>query len=125
MPYVPEEFDESPPVTMREAHEYYRTARTQHANSPNLVMSSCLDRVMAFSAFDRMESLLTQPILLVAGSEADTMYFSRRAYDKAGGKKELYVIDGAMHVAMYDVRQYVKQAVDKIAQFFAETIGNR
>lgn len=84
MPYVPEAdaLDENTPVTMREANDYYRTPRAQHPNSPNKVLLTSLDKLLAFSASDRIDTLLTQPLLLVVGSESDARRFVDTFYDK-------------------------------------------
>lgn len=122
-PYVPDEITDDLSVTMREAHEYYRTPRAQHPNSQNRVMFNSLDKIIAFSAFDRIDTLLTQPLLLIAGSNADSLYFSEHAYEKAATcEKELFIIQGATHVALYDVPEYVGQAVLKLAEFFGKNL---
>ncbi|MBD1380970.1 hypothetical protein [Metabacillus arenae] len=51
---------------------------------------------MAFTAFDQIDKLLTQPILLIAGSEADTRYFSEQANEMAKSDKELFFVKGSM-----------------------------
>jgi fermentation-respiration switch protein FrsA (DUF1100 family) len=71
-----------------------------------------------FSVFDYLGDFLTQPLLLIAGSKADTKFFSEQAYEIAKGKKELFIIDGATHIALYDVPEYVEQAVTKMVSFF-------
>lgn len=118
--YVPEAIDPKAPVTMNEAYEYYRTTRCQHPNSQNKVMLASLDKVMAFSAFQNMELLFNQPLLMVVGSKSDAMYLTDRAIEKAtsAASKEKFVIDGATHVDLYDKQPYVDQAVKKMAEFF-------
>jgi len=76
------------------------------------------DRMIAFSAFDQISTLLTQPILLIAGSKADTRLFSEQAYNLAKGKKELFIVEGATHIALYDIPEYVNQIVPKLVDFF-------
>lgn len=123
MPYVPESVDASTGVTMREAHEYYRTSRAQHPNSPNRVMLTSLDKLLAFSASDRIDTLLTQPLLIVVGSESDAMHFSKCFFEKAASPtKELYIVEGATHVDLYDVQQYVDSAANELSAFFAENL---
>ncbi|WP_221936750.1 alpha/beta hydrolase [Skermania sp. ID1734] len=64
-----------------------------------------------------------RPLLMIAGSEADTAYFSEEAIDKAKEPKELFVIDGATHVALYDKDAYVNQAVAKLDEFFGKHLA--
>ncbi len=81
-----------------------------------------LDKLMAYSAFAFAETLLTQPLLLVAGSKADSMRFSKTLYAKATCQKELFMIDGATHVDLYDVAKYVDPASDKLDKFFKKNL---
>ena len=60
------------------------------------------------------------PILLIVGSLADTIFFSQEAYDIAKEPKELFVVEGATHVDLYDKPKYVDQAVAKLAKFFGK-----
>jgi len=123
MPYVPETVDEKTSVTMRQAHDYYRTPRAQHPNSPNKVMGTSLDKLLTYSATDRIDTLLTQPLLLVVGGESDARRFVTAFHQKAASHdKELVVIEGATHVDLYDVPQYVQLAVAKLATFFSSKL---
>ena len=122
VPDSPEEINANTPVLMREAYEYYRTPRGQHPNSPNRFLFSSMDKLMAFSGFSLIDTLLTQPILLVAGSEADTLIFSKQAYDLSKGPKELFLVDGATHIDMYDIPKYVDQAVEKLVDFYGKSL---
>jgi fermentation-respiration switch protein FrsA (DUF1100 family) len=121
-PFVPErleDINENTPVMLREGYDYYRTSRGQHTNSKGRFLLTSLDKMLAFSTFNLIPNLLTQPMLLIAGSKADTKVFSDQAYALSKGPKELFVVDGATHIAMYDVPEYVDQAVAKMAKFFA------
>jgi len=121
-PYVPDEVTEDMAVTLKEASQYYRTPRCQHPNSTNRVLMTSLDKMIAFSAFSLAETLLTQPLLLIAGSKADTLRFSTTLYEKAKRQKELFMNDGATHVDLYDVAKYVDQAIDKLGDFFTKNL---
>ena len=120
-PFTPErleDIDDNTPVMLREAYDYYRTPRGQHPNAKGRFLMTSLDKMLAFSAFNLIPSLLTQPLLLIAGSKADTKVYSDQAYALSKGPKELFVVEGATHVAMYDVPEYVDQAVAKLVPFF-------
>lgn len=119
--YVANSLDEIPenaPVMYREGYEYYRTARGQHPNSPNKYVFTSLDKLMGFTALDHVEMIAPRPLLIIAGSEADSFYFSQEAFDKAKGPKEFFKVPGASHIAMYDNPQYIDQAVTKMTDFF-------
>jgi uncharacterized protein len=57
---------------------------------------------------------------MIAGTDADTLYFSEQAIAKAGEPKELFRIEGATHVDLYDKPQYVGPAVEKLADYFGK-----
>lgn len=121
-PFVPEtleEIDENTPDLLREGYDYYRTSRGAHPRSKGRFLLTSMDRMFAFSAFDQIPDLLTQPMLVIAGSKADTKVFSDQAYELSQGPKELFIVDGATHIAMYDVPEYVDQAIAKMVEFFA------
>ncbi|MGX1255413.1 fermentation-respiration switch protein FrsA (DUF1100 family) [Streptomyces ambofaciens] len=59
-----------------------------------------------------------RPLLMIVGSEAETAYFSREAIEQAAGPKELFVIDGATHIDLYDRDEHVTPAVAKLTEFF-------
>lgn len=117
-----EEMDENTPVLMREAYDYYRTPRAQHPNSPNRFLFKSVDKLMAFSATTQISDYLTQPMLLIAGTEADTRGYSEQFYELSNGPKELFWVKGATHIAMYDIPEYVDQSVNKLTEFFRENI---
>ena len=124
-PFVPErleDINENTPTMLREGYDYYRTPRGQHPNSKGRFLLTSLDKMLAFSTFYLIPTLLTQPMLLIAGSNADTRIFSEQAYALSNGPKELFVIDGATHIALYDVPEYVDQAVTRLASFFKVSI---
>ncbi len=112
------EFTDSTPVLYREGYEYYMTPRGKHPNSPNRYMFSSLPLQMAFFPFDQVETISPRPILMVVGGKADTKFWSDEVYSKAQEPKELFVVDGATHIDMYDKPQFVAPAVAKLKEFF-------
>ena len=121
--FVPEEVTEGMPNTLVEAHEYYRTPRVQHPRSTNKVSMMSIDKMTDFSTFLFADRYSTQPILMIAGSNADTFRFSEDLLKKAAStNKELFTIEGATHGDLYDKPEYVDQAVEKAAAFFKENL---
>ncbi len=72
----------------RLSRRYYLTPRGQHPNAPNKMLIEGASYMVPFAGFDRVETLLTQPVLIVAGTEAGTLWHSRELYAKAPGPKE-------------------------------------
>ncbi|QAX85980.1 hypothetical protein C2E19_19990 [Pseudomonas sp. DTU12.3] len=119
-PIVPETADISAdtPTLFREGSDYYRTTRAQHPHSPNKYVFTSIGRIAAYSSFDHIDLISPHPLLMIAGTEADTRYFSEMAIEKAMEPKELVLIEGATHIDLYDKEQFVGPAVEKLAGFF-------
>src|SRR5690606_36364271 len=102
----------------REGYEYYYRTHA-HPNSTFLYTMSSLMDLMTWDATDQIE-LINQPLLMIAGSKADTKYMTDEAFSKATNakNKELFLIDGATHIQTYWKPEYVKQAVDKLVKFY-------
>lgn len=100
---------------------YYRTHK--HSNSTfRYTMSSLLD-LMRFDATTNMD-LIHQPLLMIAGSKADTYYMTDEAFRKAINAKnrELFLLEGATHIQTYWKPEYVSQAVNKLGDFFVNNL---
>lgn len=69
-------------------------------------------------------NLINQPLLMIAGSIADTFYMTELCYSRATGtqQKELFLIPGATHIQTYHVPEYVNQAVNKLTEFFSKNL---
>lgn len=73
---------------------------------------------MAFIPFDQLDMIAPRPLLVIAGSKADTLFWSQDVIKKATEPKELHMVEGATHIDMYDRPQFVTPAVAKLATFF-------
>lgn len=115
-----EQADKMPFDLYREGHYYYNRTHAHPNSTFRYTMSSLLD-LMAFDASTSME-LINQPLLMMAGSKADSYYMTEDAFKKANGtnEKELYLISGATHIQTYYVPEYVEQAVNKLNEFFGK-----
>ncbi len=74
---------------------------------------------MTFDATDHAD-LFNQPLLMIAGSNADTKYMTDEAMQKATGtadKKEV-IIEGTSHIETDWKPEYVSQISDQLTQFF-------
>lgn len=125
--YVPnskEEINENTSVIQKEAYEYYRTPRCAYPTSVNKYIFTCNDKFAAWDAFQYLDTVSPRPLLFVIGSKADTKYFTDDAWAKAKEPKELFVVEGATHVDLYDKPQYVNQVVKKLVEFFDKSVKN-
>jgi len=67
--------------------------------------------VIQFSSIDTADLLAPTPLVVIAGSRAETLDQSELLFEHAQGVKDLHVIDGGMHFDFYDRPQYVAPAV--------------
>lgn len=102
----------------REGFEYYGKTHA-HPNSTFKYTKSSLMDLMTFDASTNMD-LINQPLLMIAGSKADSFYMTDDAFSKATNakNKELFLINGATHIETYWKPDYVSQAVNKLVNFY-------
>ena len=106
----------------RQGYEYYWKTHA-HPNSTFKYTTSSLLDLMRFDATNQIE-LINQPLLMIAGSKADSLYMTQDAFPEATGTtdKELFIIDGATHIETYWVPRYVDAAMGKLTTFYARTL---
>jgi fermentation-respiration switch protein FrsA (DUF1100 family) len=109
----------------RQGFEYYGKTHAHPNSTFRYTMSSLLD-LMNFDAASNMD-LINQPLLMMAGSKADSLYMTLDAFKNAvnAKNKELFLIDGATHIETYWKPQYVNQALGKLTPFFGDTLKQR
>ncbi|WP_269684808.1 alpha/beta hydrolase [Flavobacterium lacustre] len=102
----------------REGFEYYGKTHA-HPNSTFKYTKSSLMDLMTFDAATNMD-LINQPLLMIAGSKADSFYMTDDAFNKATNakNKELFLINGSTHIETYWKPEYVLQAVNKLVNFY-------
>lgn len=119
---TPEQAAQLPFDLYRDGYEYYLQSHA-HPNSSFKYTKSGLIDLFAFDASEGMY-LINQPLLMMAGSIADTFYMTEQCYSKATGTsdKELFLIPGATHIQTYWKPEYVNQAVTKLTDFFGKRL---
>lgn len=117
-----EQIAKLPFALYRQGYEYYWKTHA-HPNSTFKYTTSSLLDLMNFDVTDHI-NLINKPLLMIAGSKADTLYMTKDAFAKATGTKdkELFLIDGATHIETYWVPEYVDQATQKLDVFFHKNI---
>jgi fermentation-respiration switch protein FrsA (DUF1100 family) len=117
--------DKMPFDLYREGHYYYNSTHAHPNSTFRYTMSSLLD-LMEFDAATNME-LINQPLLMIAGSKADSFYMTDQAFNLATGTKhkELFLIPGATHIQTYYVPEYVAQAINKLNEFFGKNLQQK
>ncbi len=106
----------------RQGYHYYWRTHAHPGSTFRYTTSSLLD-LMRWDATDQIE-LITQPLLMIAGSRADSLYMTEEAFAKATGTqdKELFKSEGAAHIGTYWVPEYVDATIGKLGPFFARTL---
>lgn len=114
-----------------EGYDYYMTKRAGKETYPNyshLAPKFLMENAPLTSAVDYAPYLYT-PYLGIIGAHTlpkegetpnmlHTGSLTTSFYDAASEPKELYIVDDATHVSLYDIDKDVDQAVDKMDQFF-------
>ena len=102
---------------------YYYGLKYKHPRGTGSYTTESFLKLMAFDVEDRMD-LVNQPLLMIAGTDADTLYMTKDAFEKATNteNKELYLIKGATHIKTYWKEEYVNEAVNKLKDFYAKNL---
>jgi len=110
---------DSAPKAMKDGYEYY-FKRAGQDKCPNYTpyyptVGLPVDPARVFLS---QAKYFTTPFLVIAGSEAFTHDMDKQVYEMAAGQKEWMVIQGASHMDLYDIDQYLNPAMDKVDTFF-------
>ena len=120
---LPETLEGVTDPVIRMYFDYYRTPRGFHKRSPNSSGAWTATGAMSFMNLPLLtyiDEISPRPILLIAGENAHSRYFSEDAYKAAAQPKELMIIKNADHVDLYDRKD--KIPFDTIAEFFGKSL---
>lgn len=115
----PEEAAKLPYDLYREGYDYYAQTHA-HPKSTFVYTQSSFLNLMTFDASVNMD-LINVPLLMMAGSDADTFYLTEKAYANATGTtdKELYLVQGAHHIETYWKPEFVQDELNKLLDFLS------
>jgi fermentation-respiration switch protein FrsA (DUF1100 family) len=120
---LPETLDGVTDPVTRMYFDYYRTPRGFHKRSLNSSGAWAATVPLSFMNLPLLtyiDEISPRPILLVAGENAHSRYFSEDAYQAAAQPKELVIIPNANHVDLYDRTD--KIPFDRISEFFDQNL---
>lgn len=106
---------------MAEFFSFYGTPRGWHPNALGNINMASMGDLCTFLSNMHIAEISPRPILFVTGSVAHSRAFSETAYSNAAEPKELYIVEGAGHVDLYDDITMIP--FDKFESFFKEAFG--
>jgi hypothetical protein len=104
--------------------DYYRTRRGFHPRSINSTTAWTATTPVSFFAFPlyaNIQMISPRPMLLVAGENAHSRYYSEDVIKLASEPKDLMIVPNADHCDLYD--QIDKIPFDKLTSFFRQHLA--
>jgi uncharacterized protein len=121
---LPNKLTGKEPAFIAEYQNYYKTPRGFHPRSINSngawAATSSLS-LMNMPILTYVKEISPRPMLLIAGENAHSRYFSEDIYKAAAEPKELMVIPNAVHVDLYDRLDVIP--FEKLAAFFTQHLN--
>lgn len=108
-----------------EATDYYKTDRGQQPNGVARMNLATAGQALNWDAFMRVETLLTQPVLVVVGDQPGSFGSYRDGMELHGraarsADRRLVVVPDRSHYDLYDQPDAVQVALDAILPFLTE-----
>ncbi|UZT99098.1 alpha/beta hydrolase [Chryseobacterium fluminis] len=116
---LPEKLTGSESQFVKEYFDYYRTPRGFHERSLNSNGAWLLTNPISFMnmpILSYVKEISPRPMLLIAGENAHSRYFSEDIFKVANEPKELMIIPNAVHVDLYDKVDVIP--FEKLDNFF-------
>ncbi|MFD1261653.1 alpha/beta hydrolase [Entomomonas asaccharolytica] len=106
----------------RQGYEYYAQTHA-HPNSQTNNTVDSLQDLMEFDVNTNVD-LISQPLLMIAGEKADSLYMTQEVFANASGtdNKELFLVPNASHIETYWKQPYVQQITDKLTSFYGKNL---
>lgn len=116
---LPKEIKGNEPQFVKDYFDYYKTKRGFHErsiNSNGAWSATGQLGLMNMPILTYIKEISPRPILLIAGENAHSKYFSEDAFKAAAEPKELMIIPNAAHVDLYDKVDVIP--FEKLETFF-------
>ncbi|MDK3016693.1 alpha/beta hydrolase [Pseudodonghicola flavimaris] len=121
---LPDSLDGIDDPVIRMYYGYYKTDRGYHPRSVNSNGGWTVTNPLSFMNMPLLtyvDEIAPRPMLVIAGSEAHSRYFTEDAYAAAAEPKEMMIIEGADHVDLYDQVDIIP--FDKLQSFFDQNLA--
>ncbi|MGW5275010.1 alpha/beta hydrolase [Streptomyces sp. NPDC004044] len=106
-----------------EGWEYYCGPRGYHERSAKFLAWESIDKMASSDVFYSVPLIGPRPILQILGEHAVTAWMGLEAHRRAIGPAEIHWIKGASHVDLYDKREYIDLAADKLTDYFTTNLN--
>lgn len=119
----PEQLSGNEPEFVQGYVNYYKTERGFHPRSINSNGSWTMTNafsLMNMPILTYINEIAPRPVLIIAGENAHSRYFSEDAYNEAKEPKELMIIPGAVHTDLYDKTDIIP--FEKLTTYFNENL---
>lgn len=103
----------------KDAAAYYGSKRGNHPRSDQKVPPSSFDLMVSYDSFNFQHLIAPRPLLMIVGSEAQSLHFSENAVAAAREPKELFVVEGKNHFDIYDD---LAVSGPKLVEFFEKNL---
>lgn len=90
------------PEPAAEWMRFYAVKRGHHPHARGGFTTTSRLPFINFRLLDYVDEISPRPILLIVGDRAHSKFFSEAVYEKAAEPKELYVVQDAEHIDLYD-----------------------
>lgn len=124
VPVFPEQPLEMVPEGLQEPDaewfRFYAIERGHHPNARGGFTTTSELAMMNYPLTQYIDEISPRPILFVVGDRAHSRFFSDAAYEKAHEPKEMYVVEDAEHIDLYDRRDRIP--FEKLAEYFKENM---
>jgi fermentation-respiration switch protein FrsA (DUF1100 family) len=118
---LPDKIEGNEPQFVKDYFAYYKTERGFHPRSINSNGSWTVTHSLSFMNMPILtcvKEISPRPVLIIAGENAHSRYFSDDIYKMAAEPKELMIIPNAVHVDLYDRADIIP--FEKLESFFKQ-----
>lgn len=126
LPFFPEQPIEEVPAELEEPNaewfRFYALKRGHHPNARGGFTTTSNLTMMNFPLLYYIKEISPRPILFVVGDRAHSRFFSEDAYAAANEPKELYVVEDAEHIDLYD--RVDRIPFEKLTEFFQKNLND-
>ena len=117
--YFPAEPLDSVPADLPEPtaewFRFYALKRGHHVRARGGFTTTSDMSFITFNLLSHLDEISPRPILFIVGDRAHSRFYSDHAYEKAAEPKEMYVVEDAEHIDLYDRTDRIP--FDKVESF--------